>query len=510
MSDENKCGTYTSIDLAESMSYATSKVLYEYCSDPNLLKLICTTDEGKPLNDTNCLLWKKDDNLQSWKESTKLSSKKCDTDSDCRSSRLFNKCISSDDGNYCGCTTSTHKAGTCEIRTEEKCMSESALPYVCDDNSCEDIKPKQYPDITNQEDCTKAGKIWTPASDDDPDSKAVCEDTQKDYLEWRLNDALPCNNETNQCKNPKNCSNGKCTCTSDDDCWGSGVCTKGFCTGGGRCIYGNSYSRKYCENPISRCAPVDGNYPDECKGGPTKVGVTDVPPFRYDVHSGKCFITPKYCSRFNVDYMNFGKDCTQDSDCYDSGGVCDSETRKCLTSNGKCDDSQSVGDIIVNNTIGKTLFALIKNLGKCSKESFVKESSFDWLDFAKIPEEINESIDEKYVLTKEVIKKDLIPGINFYVMTCKFPPYNVSYQKVGFIGNEIKKKFPFIVKKKNGEQYLHMKKKNIHKNEKHLKTIYFYVAKSKNLLNLFIEKANNNFSPEVWDFIENNKEKYGS
>lgn len=52
----------------------------------------------------------------------------------------------------------------------------------------------------------------------------------------------------------------------------------------GKCVYGNFVLRKWCESPTERRNEV-------------VPGVTDVHPFLYDEHTGKCSISREYCER---------------------------------------------------------------------------------------------------------------------------------------------------------------------------------------------------------------------
>lgn len=514
MSDNN-CdpnANVTTADNAEAWAFATARTLEKFCSDPGLKKLLCTTKTGESLNDQNCVTWKKDNSLKKWRDVTRLIDKECTTDDNCKENRMFPSCIAVDGENkkYCGFSSTTEfNAGRCEFITEEACMANSELPYKCDADGCKNVDPAIDTSKTNQIDCQKTGKIWAQKDPDDASKGAACYENQLNYLEWRTNDLLTCDSQINLCKNPQSCKNGTCQCKTDDDCWGSGKCTGGVCKGGGRCVMGNHYLREWCENPIFRCQPNDdGSYPPECSGSSTEVGITDVPPFYYDSKAGKCYMTPEYCSRFNLKYVTSEtKSCTSNVDC--PSGLCDiAGTKKCVSELGKCDDSMypdGVTGFLANMTIGKTLFELIKNKGSCSKENW------EWLDLNKIPDEITECVDPKYIHEKELIKKDLIPGVNLYLIHWKRSALNTKFSQkitplasIGFLGNEIKKKFPSIIKKRDGVLFVQMKKKNLSKDDKHLKTIYFYIAKKEHLLAMFETNANAaqvKLSPEERNFI---------
>lgn len=495
----------TAVDIAQAMAWASSKTLHDFCTDKDLKKLMCINLDGTPLENQDCVTWKKDDTLQTWREISKISTRECKTDKDCIG--LINPyCLELDTErgkkNYCGfSSTRDSEPGRCEITTEEACNANSQIPYDCDDQGCKDKELKQKADIKNQNDCIRSHGVWDYKTPDKPEDGKVCFEDQPPYLEWRDTDQMVCGTEINQCKNPQNCKNGKCTCTVDDDCWGSGKCIQGVCKTGGRCVLGNFVFRKWCENPISRCQPdEDGKFPDECKGNSTVVGITDSPPFYYNPRAGQCYMTPEYCKRFNLPYVTKEtQGCTSNSDC--PSGLCDTEgTGKCISDLGKCDDgpfSKGVPAYFASMAIGNTLFSILKNKGKCSSESY------EWLDLNKIPDEIKELIDTKFILEKELIHKDLVPGINLYLLHwSRKKVKNQPIASVGFIGTEIKKKYPSLIKKQDGVQFLCMKKKNLTKEDKEMKRIYFYAAKQKDILRILDKKAEEaKLTPEERNFI---------
>ncbi len=57
----------------------------------------------------------------------------------------------------------------------------------------------------------------------------------------------------------------------------------------GKCVYGNFALMKWCKFPTHRRLK-------------SEVGVTDVPPFNYDLTTGKCEITKDYCDWMGVSY----------------------------------------------------------------------------------------------------------------------------------------------------------------------------------------------------------------
>jgi hypothetical protein len=94
-------------------------------------------------------------------------------------------------------------------------------------------------------------------------------------------------------------SYSKITCSKEIDCQSNFTCNPKSKTcipknpylefRDGKCVYGNFALMKWCKFPNQR----------RLKG---EVGVTDVPPFKYDPTTGKCEITKDYCDWMGISY----------------------------------------------------------------------------------------------------------------------------------------------------------------------------------------------------------------
>ena len=173
--------------------------------------------------------------------------------------------------------------GHCKVGSKARCQELSATPY--NDETGEDWPLETCVDATS---VCPDGKKCMETQDENGDSIFKCVEP-KMYLEWREPDA----------SNPN-----------------------------GRCIYGNFPLRKWCKHPSKR---RDSPIP----------GVTNVPPFRYEEDTGKCFITPQYCDYMKVDW--------------------NAENQEC---------ELSVGDWIGEFFLGRTIFRGIKGAGNVFGENF--------------------------------------------------------------------------------------------------------------------------------------------
>lgn len=503
MSD--KCQTISLAEINDANMYAWSRVLKEYCSQPDLMKKICPSDK-------NCLQWKPENKVKTWPDIYNLSEQPCNTDANCKLyDEMYPYCLESKDDKkkFCGFKADSSEAGICEIATEKTCLSYGKTPpFTCDNNGCKPLEPLVYVNITDKDTCNNKKKNWN-------EEKKQCEEPIPPYLVWKTNESTKCDLDRNLCRIPSNCDTnmGLCNCKEDNDCWGTAKCEQGKCKGGSRCLYGNYNQLLWCEYPISRCQPDDdGNIPGICRGNSHNPGVVDVPPFKYDPSIGKCSITPEYCKKFNGEYeynpeikCKSNDDCGVNTTCYNG---------RCL--NGDC--SKLSGWI--KYTIGQTLYGAIDNLlagkiglcpdneqGTVSTEivenySDVKDKfknillTNTLLDLSNIPEKIEDIIDDKFILHKEIIISDFIKGINLYMIVWNPRCMKKKYYRVGFIYEEIYKNFPGILKNINGDNYIYMKRKQLTKQDRALKRIYLLLAKSEKITDSF-EYILKNIPPEI-------------
>ena len=451
MSDENvSYGIQLPLDQLESELFAEDQVKRQYCLDEKIKKLFCG-------DDPNCIEWKPNDGFRMWEKPSFYSDIKCNDDKECDNNNpWYPQCKKNGNGDkVCAYDPDPNDIipGTCQIISKNKCLSMSEFPYDCSDSGCTD-------------------KLNTSAP----------------YYEWHITNMNPCG-DSNTCPGPgQSCIEGKCTCSTNNDCFGSDKCINGTCQGGGRCVIGNYALKRWCSYPNSRCQKNDdGTYPPECNtddsiiGGLSNIrpGLVDVPPWFYDDRTGNCYMTKQYCDRFN---MNYNKpSCSKDSDC--------NPDEKCFEGNctgpgSNCSQKSSVGDYVVDFTIGSTLFYLFQHKFKCKE-------SFEWLNFSTLPTSIEKCVDIKKMFTKELMSDKFINGIPLYLITWKDKSLDDRFE-LGFIYNDIKKKFPNILKKIKGFWYVSMKTKDIPKeNNKDIKRIYVTLARSKEMTKSFVNVVNN-------------------
>ena len=394
----------TALDVGLAYAFAQDQIEHTMCTDPEVVRTFCK-DKG------NCIRWRPQPERQLWNKPRAYSDVVCKTDADCSEvSAQTPYCTLAENGvKLCAYDPVVNRdifnTGTCEIVSQSKCEEFSKSPYVCNETKT---------------DCP------------------LSEDLDMRYYEWHTTDLMKCDPEKSPCPggaNSRCLPSGECTCKTDADCLGTAYCqpsdkTPGekVCKGGGRCVFGNHVLREWCENPKSRCVPtpapdakeckVDGDcpsgkscfrkkcvgpadYPTECKGSGSAPGMTNVPPFYYHKHTGKCFMTAPYCERHVLDFgLADGRKCTTDNDCTPvswsadewknffskdsicASGRCTGAPRKCTDQNQCADDEvchagyctgprsqcgntkggEFAGMNLIEMTLGKTAYAsIIKN-----------------------------------------------------------------------------------------------------------------------------------------------------
>lgn len=557
MATKETLTTPTMVDRALAKAYAEDQINHKMCTDPEVIKAFCK-DKG------NCIQWRSDPARQLWSKPKNISRQPCATDNDCDG--LTPQCLQAEDGKkYCGYDPQIPKditgAGFCEIISKEKCEEFSKSPFICDAN--------------NQNcDLAKDARYW----------------------EWRNTEYIKCDPVNNPCPmtTSKCLESGECTCATDADCLGTAKCldsdkTPGtkVCKGGGRCVFGNFILRHWCENPKARCTPSakpdakdctedkdcakgeqctlkkcvgPEDYPSECGGKSTAPQVTNVPPFKYDTSSGRCFMTQPYCDRFVTDFaVADGRKCSQDTDC-ESGaaayfnrnskciaGKCTSDAKRCSTQSNcmadelchegwctgprsQCGDTKGgewAGMNWIDMTMGRTAYASIVNnpawkeiVSGDNKDGFGQA----WKNWAKgfdcknregfafvenlltpllrdIPPAIERLVDESLVYEKEIVSTTYVDKLNLYVLVWKYEADSVK-PTFGFIRSELKKVYPSLLKKIKGKWYLKMKWASLRKEDIALKRIYIMASFGENISKAMIEYIMSMITPEEQEKLE--------
>lgn len=457
-------GSYTTSDITNAFAFAYAQINKIKSEDPNLIKKYCE-------NGNNCFQWKTHSENQTWPISHLNSPDKLKNYDSTKPYPWEN-------------WYEWASAGHIHIVDAQTCNKASQLPYTCSESGC---KMRDAKDLASP------------------------------YLEWRTsmcdisdNTGISCT-PIGECSNDRNCSginnickNGKCTCSPDSGCHGNSECVKDptsndwFCesknTGG--CFVGNFILKQWCENPQSRCAPLNDStppsYPAECKGSDSSPGVTDVPPFYYNSDIGSCFMTPDYCGRFLVDAdKKTTKTCNSDNDCTSdpllgSNFKCvpQSGGKKCIGPLTQCEnpgsDPSKAAWWAENFTVGKTLFRLFKSGKACNKEEF-KQTVLKKLNI--LPEKLEKLVDSKLIDKKTLLVKNFIPEIDLYMITWNKQTNLTPVNEVSVDSSQIRKKYPQLLKIKNNKEYLVITKEDI-KQDNNLKRLFSIIGMKKDLMEI--------------------------
>ena len=280
-------------------------------------------------------------------------------------------------------------------------------------------------------------------------------------------------------------------CEKDDDCTGltyDAICNTGIksCVPkkpylewrpgengkDGKCVFGNSGLRTWCEFPKTRSDKSEN-------------GITNVPPFRYDTNLGTCHITKDYCKWMGVDYRTSGE---YSGDCKISPG-------------------QYIGEMM----FGKTFFRQGKKMaeGTVSPIPGVKKSDVNFFEnfttspkidktglfsfFNDIPEVVTKLADKKLMSKYAPLVNNYGgDGIHLYEIlwaynACDFDN-NAKLRTVGFVADEIYNIYPEIIKNKNGYNFIVVSKTQIKINPK-LKRIYVISGSGNWMYNVFVKSA---------------------
>lgn len=203
---------------------------------------------------------------------------------------------------------------------------------------------------------------------------------------------------------------------------------------GGQCIFGNSPLYNWCEYPHQRRTS-------------SEAGVTNVPKFDYDPETGKCKITKPYCDWMEVSYK-----------------IDDKGRPTCYESEGQ--------KIAEQWFVGKTIFRGIKKK--------VQEG------FQQLPSTITKLVDKKYIKSSKLIGKDFGgSGVSLYLIEWKNSAYKLDPSAdigtTGFLGTEILKVYPELIKRINGVDFLVITQDQA-KTNNYYKRIYFVSGSGKWLM----------------------------
>jgi len=301
----------------------------------------------------------------------------------------------------------------------------------------------------------------------------------------------------------------------------------------GKCILGNNFLRQWCEEPSSRTI------------GTSIPGITSPEDtFNYNKNTGQCTIPPEYCSQYGLDWED---QCIHDDDCgwsysdaecshsswtdsspalckydYHFGDIKLSESCR-VTDTGETTNALHVGrpgpqcydpetqanlEMFFGKTMvrsgGKALYGDVcpndpcndlnmdsgidDNSNKC-KESYLSEQEESKRDknrdiLLSLPENLNKQpyievlVDDAHIKSKKQLLA-FRDNINLYTIT-----WNNNDKTIGFIASEIKKKYPDLIIKKDGKQYLHITREKVAE-QPELKQLFAYGG-SGNWLSIYL------------------------
>ena len=292
----------------------------------------------------------------------------------------------------------------------------------------------------------------------------------------------------------------------------------------GKCIYGNNYLRQWCEEPSNRTIGTDipGITSPEDK-------------FSYNPYTGQCQIPPSYCKQYDLDWEN---QCVHDDDCnwsysdgecrhkpycdydYHFGDIKLSESCR-VTKEGETTDANLVGrpgpqcydpesqanlemffgktlvrsggkifggDVCPNDPCSSLNADSDDNSQKC-KESYLSDQERSKRDknldiLLSLPEKLDKQprietlVDDSQIKSKKRLLS-FRDNINLYTIT-----WNDNKKTIGFIASEIKKKYPNLIRKKEGKDYLYITREQVAENPE-LKRLFAYGG-SGNWLSIFL------------------------
>lgn len=258
----------------------------------------------------------------------------------------------------------------------------------------------------------------------------------------------------------------------------------------GKCVFGNFALRNWCENPPSR------------RAGQKVRGVTDVPPFQYDQEQGQCMMTKDYCKYMGEDFKDSVPPDCKISEAQKwiekfSGKTLFRGVKRGLftkfiediaitgiegpfgyyelykgISSGKFRDDLGLGPLpdSDDNSSGDSENNNGEGVNGNIKENFEMKKTVDETILSDIKREINKEpnnpqkdsrnppivsgiIDDAYITEKKLLIKNFAGnGINLYHLYWK---PGVDGPVMGFIGSEIQKVFPQLIRKiKRGDGWI--------------------------------------------------------
>ncbi len=440
-------GNPTFLDNVHSMAFANMMVNKLKCNDPEVIKTVCSGSSGGG----TCIQWENRPESQTFPSPFHIYSQECKNTSDCD---VMGICVNG----KCVCDKDS------DCLNGMKCIQNPNSPsdMVCGFNHSDMVAGHCL--FTNETACVAHGNLPYTC-----DFQGYCTRRKKDdplynsaYTEWRP--------ETS------------------------------------KCVLGNYVLRQWCENPGSRCEKnSDGSYPAQCQGDQTR-GVTTVPPFFYDTHTGNCLMTNDYCQNYGKEYNM--SDCSSSNDCA-AGQYCNitTDSSTCVGAGAEC--QESTGDKIGKFFLGNTLFYMFKK-GECkgqgtgtgthtdgsTTENYTANSEKNYTTNSQkvptLPLPFEKNILSKFdnspltavsYFSQKHLKHKIIIGNNFggnNIHLYRFYWKN-GKKTIGFIPKEVEAIYPNIV----DENFIILDRKVLTKNTKFLNRIYL-VINSQSWLNRLI------------------------
>ena len=492
---EELCGVWTPVDIANAQEYSKAKMKEEQCKDPKIIKHVCGKYSPGP-GANNCIEWAAGTQPVTWQQFSRTWAEGpgCTNDQDCSSSE--NKKLGIPEGAVCQfssndkkgwCHTSTEDAsqGQCHIMTPELCNGISKLPYKCDGPGLTGGFDPAHRDVYScsaiEGQTCKTSKDCNDPNVPNANLSGVCVagSCQYPYTEWHTNPI-----KQDKMGNPAQ-FDGK--------------------PSPGMCIPGNYALRQWAENPGAR---------------PGAEAPTDFPLY-YNKDSGEAYLTYDYCrNAYGSSYA--GKTCKQsgspcpedcvqttagentfacsedqfwtcstDADCKPTGfspgeeganpGYCHKPTPTgpghCVSKNSDC--YIWAPQAILEFTLGKTFFRAFQPHTACSdkdwapdgnpvpspkaktqenfthkKEEKTKSDLFQFLQNS--PDSVEKLADSSKVKNSKIVVKKFAGDVPIRLITWKN-----GDTTMGFLAEDVRKKYPEFIVIKNGEKFIRMEKSQV-------------------------------------------------